>query len=760
MIPLRSGNLGVTRMTRLFDGANAGAAEDDLADLELWREFGVGSVEEYVGWAAVELSPGEFAWQPYRDHALALKRAGLRYAVFPWVHAVPPWFARTAEFVPFRCTLHGAATYAPSIWVRATRDIYRRFYRALAGGLGDLIDRLYVAGPADYGEVGYPTGMAEWVTPYPEPFRHHHQGLWCGGDEARAHFTRMMRRRHARAHDAARAWQVPVDEQGFWPYPTAASTVRHRLDFAAWYTGSMTRFMAFVARLARSAFPHLPIEIRLGHGSELLAFGQDVDDLLELCRRERIAIRSTQASLGYFQHKRIATPCHALGLRYTTEPLVDQERPSLAARLYKDVACGTQELFEFADQLRLGADIYRRHGHLLRGEQSVVDVALFYPTTDHRAHPQQGFPPALHDVSEPWRDLFDYDIVGEPLVRARLLDRYRVVFLVGGGLIDVRAGQALLEFAAHGGAIAVIGAGAWLTPDGDAGIDRELCGALRGEADPGLLERLHGDAAKAMAVELGSGSDRSLLTGTWYGPETAHYFWGGALDGRRCRWTGPRAGVRFPVVAGASYDIDCELHVPPESGECQLWVNGHVASGTIRHGTQSLTARCTVPAGATCLDVQLVCRGFVPRDARGSDDTRMLGVVVQRVTARLVGDASAVAVQPRLHATLRRSVITTRCLRRIGRGAVLHCPTLDPPVASAFANEVVHGLSEIVPGLRSAPRIDGVADGVWATRFERHVLLFNTLAAAVEKQLRLGAVGGPELCDVVLPPYELLDVAW
>src|SRR5262249_6084184 len=150
---------------------------------------------------------------------------------------------------------------------------------------------------------------------------------------------------------------------------------------------------------ARDTFPDLPLEIRLGHGSELLAFGQDVDDLLQLCARERVALRSTQASLGYFQHKRLATPCHALGIRYGSEPMVDQERPSLAARLFKAASAATQELFEFPEQFRLGLDIYRKHVPQLRGERALVDVALFYPTPDHRAHPEQGFPPALHDLS-------------------------------------------------------------------------------------------------------------------------------------------------------------------------------------------------------------------------------------------------------------------------------------------------------------------------------------------------------------------------
>jgi hypothetical protein len=261
-----------------------------------------------------------------------------------------------------------------------------------------------------------------------------------------------------------------------------------------------------------------------------------------------------------------------------------------------------------------------------------------------------------------------------------------------------------------------------------------------------------------VGVELGRGDDIFLLTGTWHGPETAHYFWGGELDHRRCRWTGPHAGLRLPVRAETEYELRCDLHLPGESGPCELSVDGAPLAIVRTPGTHEVRARFVTARGRSCVEVAWRARAFVPRDHRGSPDERSLGVAVRQVELAESSASTAARAAPRvplLSASVSRDAIAHRLTRRLERGAVMWCPTLDPPVLAAFLNEVVHRLHEILPGMRSAALVDGALDGIWATLFADRVLLYNTTSEPREKRLRLASLGGPEEITVRLAPHDL-----
>ena len=101
--------------------------------------------------------------------AEAARERGLRWLLYPWVHVVPAWARDERRVRGFRCLEHGVDCGWPSIFAASTLELFDRVYAALRREFGDEPDGLCLALPADYGEVGYPTGWGNWVAPLPPP---------------------------------------------------------------------------------------------------------------------------------------------------------------------------------------------------------------------------------------------------------------------------------------------------------------------------------------------------------------------------------------------------------------------------------------------------------------------------------------------------------------------------------------------------------------------------------------------------------------
>jgi hypothetical protein len=218
--------------------------------------------------------------------------------------------------------------------------------------------------------------------------------------------------------------------------------------------------------------------------------------------------------------------------------------------------------------------------------------------------------------------------------------------------------------------------------------------------------------------------------------------------------------LRLPVRAETEYELRCDLHVPSESGRCELSVDGATLAIAPHAGTHELHTRFTTARDAGCVEISWRAPAFVPRASLGTADDRPLAVVVRRVV--LAERAAPRAAHPNGRVPLVTAHVSRDALRALARplerGAVIWCPTLDPPVLAAALDQVVHEAHELLPGMRSAPRIDGELDGIWSTLFRDRVLLFNTTGETRTKELRLASVGGPDAIRVTLAPHDLGEV--
>ena len=76
------------------------------------KSLGLVAYEDYVGWGAVERSPGQWSWAQHDAMEKALHQAGLKYVVYDWVHFPPLWLRnQPQDRTLMRCLEHNKETF-------------------------------------------------------------------------------------------------------------------------------------------------------------------------------------------------------------------------------------------------------------------------------------------------------------------------------------------------------------------------------------------------------------------------------------------------------------------------------------------------------------------------------------------------------------------------------------------------------------------------------------------------------------------------
>lgn len=198
-----TGNLSVGYFMEYWGTGKPGSG--DIATPEYcaqMKSVSVSAVCDYLAWCKAESEPGKWDWSFYDRNEKVLHENGLQYNVFCWLHFPPKWFMETPDYVPYRCVEHDQPVQQTSLWAPGTLKTYDRFYKELAAHFGDRIDFLRLATPAEYGEIGYPNGMTNWLVPQD----HKHAGFWCNDPYARTDFRRQMEKRYRTIHALNKSW--------------------------------------------------------------------------------------------------------------------------------------------------------------------------------------------------------------------------------------------------------------------------------------------------------------------------------------------------------------------------------------------------------------------------------------------------------------------------------------------------------------------------------------------------------------------------
>jgi|GEM_PF-1972121 len=790
-IPVKTGNLSVDLITAAVKGQPAPAPHAS-PEFDRYRELaGISSVEDYLCWLPLEPARDQFRWEYYERNAAELEARGMGYSVYPWLHFVPEWVLHSEFWEPLRCLDHDGETFAPSIWSPATLALFDRFYGALGGRLGKRVGAVYVSMVCDYGEVGYPIGMADWVV----PAGHKHPGFWCGDLRARQDFRDRALARYGALAELNAAWGTSFADPAAITYPpwtasegpafaevqalapAARAQARRRwLDFVDWYLQAMVDFAGKAVAVSRRYYPDSPHEVKIGFGSERVMYGADYTAFVARSKADGYTVRSTHGKLEPFFYRRFSSAARHYGVPLVTEPPSGVSRDEEVERLFKDAISGTTEYFDYPQNLLDASDLLARFGQYLEGQHSLTDVAFFFPTTDHRLRPGQHLPARLKAACDAAMDRFDYGILDERLVRDGALARERVLILMEGNAIEADVLERIQAWVEKGGLLLAANVGGIETVEGDTSWDEHCLVPPAALPSPDALWSREAEPLSAGMIDVGSDSDEGLLAGDWNPRESGHWEWGGEPGAVNKRWTGARGGLWLAVDPARELEVAVAVALHPKRLEapCEVQVNG-VAVGMLAPQRTSVFRARVGPAqwaGRSLARLDLVTEAWQPSVVDGTPDTRRLGVAVNWAKWWPTGTQEPEqAPAPVVHGRLDLDRVAAACLRRIGSGAALRVP-FGPDQLGPFldlAGELVWDPGRVVPGAApGAPRLDGLQDRVWCALLPRRVLLCNTGDREVRRELALdpgalaragaAAPAAPATVGLVLPPHTLTSV--
>jgi len=422
--------VGVTDL--VLKGGNAGSLYQfnvvrDYSDkFYFLNALGYSSIEDYIFGQTNYQEPGEWFWGYDKEIARSQERAGFDFTIYPWVWVPAEWYRKKENPPMARCLEHGKDGFGLSLWSPLLLKFNEQIYAELKREFGDSVKFVYPGIYGDFGEAHYMAGWNPWMSPKPE---HQHAGFWAGDDLARADFRAKMLKKHGTLEALNSAWKTGLKSGDEITYPKLDGTDprRYSLDFVNWYYDCMTEFTAKVCGIAMHSFPFVPIAPKLGCGDENPMWGQDNSAIPKALAKMGVGIRSTHGSSPNFAVRRLSSACKFYGNRFETETAGGTNRKDAAKKFFIDASCGCSELFEYPTAILEVADIFSACRRNLRGEHSITDVALFFPTSWHRANLRKGYPPKLVEAAEEFRDLADFDIVDEGMVLDGALEKYKAL---------------------------------------------------------------------------------------------------------------------------------------------------------------------------------------------------------------------------------------------------------------------------------------------------------------------------------------------
>lgn len=479
-IPFYTGNLSVDSFMYYFGTRKEPPVPQVTAEsLAQLRRTSCFAVCDYLSWPLTEREPGRWDFSLYKDNAARLRAAGFKYNVFAWLHFAPRWYRDNPDYVPYRCLEHGLPVQQMSLWAPATRRIYREFYAQLSRAMGADIAFLRLGMPSEYGEIGYPNGMTNWLVPQ----THVHPGFWCGDPYARQAFRTFALKRYRTLQGVNAAWGTSFARVSEIDFPSVSpetvaqcrapehKAARTRwLDFQDWYNQSWSDFLQWAAGVVKEAFPgygtlsagqdlrmRKEIIASLGYGAEMPAYGNEESRHVKAMKAVGLSAQ-TPGDIGYFATRRVSSACALYGVPYYTEPPGDVNRDREVQRIWMDASNGAQVFFDYPQNLDGARDLFARYKEHLTGRRSVTGLALLLPSTTLALHPEWGWPPYLHGFSDVVRDVADYEVVDERMIADGALRRFgtRVLVLADVEYLPESTLRALASWVRKGGVLVAL----------------------------------------------------------------------------------------------------------------------------------------------------------------------------------------------------------------------------------------------------------------------------------------------------------------
>lgn len=441
--------------------------------------------------ATNQTAPGVWDWSVTDAELDRCKQIGVGWQYFPHLHWANVWQKKTDKFVPSTCITHGWPIGAMSVWSPYLVGMMDDGYKAMAAQYGsgnDKVKAIYLGVHGDFGETIYPLGFHPSEIPRFGVEGSGHDDWWCGDKYARQSFRDTMLAKYSNIEALNLSWGTQYRRFTELSYPLPVPkidsvTSRHRwLDFINWYNDSMTRLTEDVTSMARKYFPKSLLQIPVGGGDVNLKYGMEHTKYAKFAKKYNTHIRSTHG--GYLpvpqnyasMMRLLASSSKFYGVPFWTEPPGSITANGEVGRIFESISSGAYGFWDWGANPTGSPNVFRKYKAFLTHEHPVVDVAVFWPTTDLLLHPETAMPVKVVEGAAAIRDVIDYDILDENLINDGALKSYRVLVLFEGNIVDAVTLKRLSAWVKSGGVVVSCNFGPMATIDGDFSKWYELFG--------------------------------------------------------------------------------------------------------------------------------------------------------------------------------------------------------------------------------------------------------------------------------------------
>lgn len=492
------------------DSTSPDKVEEALAGIRnqapLVRALGFNGVETYVRWGYVERTRGVYDWSYYDAILEEIEKHGLQW--FPMLlagsgYALPRWLHEGKDNFGFVCLEHGVTHDTQSIFQPFQAEYARKFIQEFGKRYGKRKGLLGIRlGPSgDYGEAQYPAkgpgyGFKE---------SHTHIGYWAGDALAVKAFRAWVAKKYGgdvSKVNAAWGTRYRSLEEVKTFLPVTAASRRMRVDFADWYFGAMSDWCEKWAVWAREAMPGVQIHQSSG-GWGPVEIGTDYSYQARSMKAVKGGMRLTNEGDDYadnFTITRMATSAARFyGIELGFEPGGYGSKRGVMARLYNAVTNGAVHLFYYLGNLT-GNDhaiaAWLRQGRLLdERARPVVEVAALYPDAALKLDDEvvrYRWGSILYSAARTMRETLDFDFASEQMIVDGALERYKVLVLLWGAVVEKAALEKIDAWVRGGGTVvfAPRPRGNPVTVEGDGSIAARW---LQGDTGKGRVVVWRGD---------------------------------------------------------------------------------------------------------------------------------------------------------------------------------------------------------------------------------------------------------------------------
>lgn len=430
---------------------------DTFADdsLRFLRDLGVSVVETRAVWAMLEPKEGAWDFSSIEQAFEACDRHDMKLGLFAWPQHLPDWRLAKCSLKRLRCLEHDQDSRFLSFWEPETSEILGSFYDKLAEAFGDRAAMIYVGSAGCFGEPQYPQGVSHYRF---FANSHNHIAFWCGDPLARADFAATMIRRHGTLGGVSRAWNHPLNSVADITLPAHKSNPAMWVDFARWYSESLTSFVDRVCAHASKAFPGTPRVMPVGTRGEPLIVGQDKWQIAQVAARYGMTCRWTGCgdyndfAKTNLDARRLSSACRLLGCDFATESACFIAADNGMNCVYEQLANGVSMVHDDPGNFRRNATCFRDNRALYQGQQPKTRIAVFYSKLANY-FVDGSWEPDFARQCVALRQRCDFEVLDEDMIAAGGLEHIDLLISFGGLVKEDGPSDTVRKWVRRGGTL-------------------------------------------------------------------------------------------------------------------------------------------------------------------------------------------------------------------------------------------------------------------------------------------------------------------